>query len=147
MELQHYRNGNYVDIINRSGPVHLPMNKICLIGEVGLFHVKLYNSELPIAQQLVPENTNISDVSPIDLKEKHLLNFGFKKEIQKILYFNMGMHQYVKDDIYVYIIKDGFEIEIKTPAGMVNLWKTFKYIHHLQNIFIDIKGKELNFIK
>jgi len=81
-------------------------------------------------------------VKPVKLTEFWLLRLEFKK-VHGIEFGNTSFFHYENDFFWVYFIKGGFEIEIITKNGRFNLFRTFKYVHQLQNIHFMMTGKEL----
>lgn len=60
MKSTEIRIGNFVDVINRSGYVHLPFNVIRKVGYIELFKVKLYEHDKPLNLWTLKKNTNLS---------------------------------------------------------------------------------------
>lgn len=73
----------------------------------------------------------------IPLTEEWLIRFGFKKKEEEY-----GMH-YEHKFCWAYLFGDGFEIEMIVTGGRFNLFKTFQYVHQLQNVIFALTGKEL----
>lgn len=84
---------------------------------------------------------SVNYVEPIPLTEEWLIKFGFKR-IQEDKY---GCH-YENDECWVYLSRNGFDIEVITRNKRFNLLRTYKYVHQLQNLYFAITGKELEAI-
>lgn len=158
MKPEELRIGNYVDIINRTGEVHVPMGVVKQIGEIKHSTVTLYDPQIPWAQQQFSYNVGIKDLSPIKLSEEWLLNFKFK-------YQDRDINAKEPERFY---ISDYFGenreywLELNLPRKPFNhcfIWlncdigggrkhvhlpnHNFKYIHQLQNLYFDLTDEEL----
>ena len=81
---------------------------------------------------------------PIPLTEEWLLKFGFeKKKWVSELPNSIECFYFEKNGIIVYLLKYCFEIEIITKAGQFNTFKSWNYVHQLQNIFYCFCGTEI----
>ena len=85
----------------------------------------------------------IEEIKPIELTEDWILKMGFEKKS----WFSQGIViecvYYEMNGVIVYLIKSGFEIEIKHNDDQFNLLRVWKYLHELQNIFKIFTGEEL----
>jgi|TARA_R100000501_G_C2608316_1_gene103522 hypothetical protein len=132
------RIGNYVDMIDRSQEIHLPVGIVKKIGQIGLFGVHLYEPK-NFAEQTVPEGTPINEVTGIPLTEEWLIKFGFAIDLTKTepsyKKWMMGYRCYIVDD------KQGtrFEFWIEDRYCLVDI----KYVHTLQNLYFALTGEEL----
>lgn len=155
MKINELRIGNFVDIINRNTPVHLPMGCKLKIGEISFFEVKLYAIDKPFATQVIPEPTDIKDLTPIPLTEEWLLNLGFVFE-DKALYNKYPA--YTIKSIWYYVFNSGEFGRRTTMTSNVNeewgkpdnerRWEStsltqIKYLHELQNLYYALTGEEL----
>lgn len=53
-----------------------------------------------------------------------------------------GIH-YENKECWIYILKDKFELELNTGSERVNLYRNWKYLHQLQNLYFALTGEEL----
>ncbi len=76
--------------------------------------------------------------SGIPLSEEWLLKFGFEgTKDSGGTYYAFQRHR-------VYLLNDGFEFEISTSEfSRANLFRTYKCVHQLQNLYFAITGEEL----
>ena len=92
----------------------------------------------------IEQNGKIAiDCSDLPLTEEWLLKFGFHKKKWSIENGLVTCFYYELNDIVVYIIESGFEIEIKIGDNQFNLFKQWKYVHQIQNLYFALKGEEL----
>ena len=80
-------------------------------------------------------DTDIEDVKPIELTEKWLIDFGFRKDEET-------NYRWFMEDWLAYDLDDNC---IRTSDS----WEfgKKKYVHELQNLYFSLTGKELNQIK
>lgn len=83
----------------------------------------------------------IHEVKPIPLTEEWLLKFGFKKVNDNFI--TIESHHYENKNCWIYLIADGFELELNTLSERNNLCRTYKYVHQLQNLYFALTGEEL----
>lgn len=79
-----------------------------------------------------------SSLNPIPLTEEWLLKFGFIKESDiSGEFFSISKHR-------VYLFKETFEFELNThDEHRFNLFKSFQYVHQLQNLYFALTGEDL----
>jgi len=107
------------------------------IGNYILYDGKL--DRIDIRYALAFENEFMNGIKPIPLTEQWLLDFGFEeKTIQEL----NDIH-YEFDCMWIYLLKDFFEIELIVGDERFNLLTQFKYVHQLQNLYFALTGKEL----
>jgi hypothetical protein len=75
---------------------------------------------------------------PIPLTEDWLLKFGFEKASLNNVYFKHWGTNGLEIIVYGYHYKGVFEIELGKAR-----FKSIEFIHHLQNLFYDLTGEEL----
>lgn len=122
---------------------HIEGGTVSHIGyEKGVFGIGLLENKFDSFHKWVKGD----DIKPIPLTEQWLKDFGFEKKIVKSKHFDIDMIHYQNDDCWIYFIgenKDSFEIELNIGDNRCNLYRTWKYVHQLQNLFYCLTGKEL----
>lgn len=84
-------------------------------------------------------------VEPIELTEEILIKGGFRKVVDISKFFKIEFVQYINSKCWIYLLDDGFEIEIITGDERFNLHQTYKKeVHKLQNLYAEIFSEELN---
>lgn len=87
---------------------------------------------------------NIGSISSIVITEELLLKCGFDRTTYITKGIEIEITYYKLKNIVIYLLHDFFEIEIITPDGQFNLYKSFeKHLHQLQNLFFALTGQEL----
>jgi len=79
-------------------------------------------------------------VKPIPLTEEWLLKFGFEKIVMNNM---IDIIHYQNKDCWIYLIKDVFELELIVEDERLNLYRNWKYVHQLQNLYFALTGEEL----
>lgn len=77
-------------------------------------------------------------IEPVLLNEKWLLKFGFKKIGVKNRYFDLTHFHYQDKNFRIYLIAKGFEIELELKnkdKDRFNFFRTYKFVHQLQNLY------------
>lgn len=134
MEAIELKIGNYVDVINRNGDIHIPMGGIKQIGGIGLITTALFEPYLPWAQQQFTTNVGIRDLSPIKLTEEWLIKFGFSK----MEYRTLGKDCFYDDNFYtINFLYESMVFYIEHLETNIN------YVHQLQNLYYSLTGIEL----
>jgi len=77
---------------------------------------------------------------PIPLTEEWLLKFGFEKIVMNNM---IDIIHYQNKDCWIYLIKDVFELELIVEDERLNLYRNWKYVHQLQNLYFALTGEEL----
>lgn len=80
-------------------------------------------------------------VEPIPLTEEWLVKFGFEKVNDNFM--TIESYHYENKNCWIYLIADGFELELNTLSERNNLCRTYKYVHQLQNLYFALTGEEL----
>ena len=125
MEANKYRIGNIVEQPSRIGK----------ISEVWQDAVRLegyYNGY------------DYKHTKPVNLSEKWLIDFGFKKEVlsdDSAYYYTLELNDNKYCDLSICSgDKNGF---IEVTLFPYEQWFRYKYVHELQNLFFAITGREL----
>lgn len=135
MKTQELRIGNY--IYKKIHKKDTPLTVVEVLSIDGYFDVlDVKNSE-----GYITEKFPLNDFERIPLTEEWLLKFGFEEKITKTLFTNLIHFQ--NKNCWIYLIKDGFEFEIITGDERHKLYKTYKYVHQLQNLYFALTGEEL----
>jgi len=98
-------------------------------------------------KEVHPMTEYVESCTPILLTEEWLVKFGFKKVRENTKHFKVDFFHYENDDCWIYLILDGFELELNTSDERHNLDRTYKYVHQLQNLYFALTGKELTIKK
>jgi hypothetical protein len=80
-------------------------------------------------------------IEPIPLTVEWLMKFGFNKVIDHWIGFES--YHYENKNGWIYLIEEGFEIELNILKERHNLGRTYKYVHQLQNLYFALTGEEL----
>jgi hypothetical protein len=132
MKSSELRIGNFFDEINRKSRIHRPYGFVRKVGCISFFKVELYEVDKPFAQQIKPDMTDISNLSPIPLTEEWLLKFGFKR-------LNNAWNGPHRNDFSIWN-------PIGNPEFILNdtvLNPRTEYVHQLQNLYFALTGEEL----
>lgn len=135
------RIGNYVDIINRSNEVHLPLGVIKQVGQIGFSQTAVYelgNFAVLTSHQIV-ENR---DLLSIKLTEDLAKRLGLKehKVDSNFSFWHIGVNPLTKDWLFClskHKDDDYFFFQ--------NAYHKIMYVHHAQNLAYDLAGLELTF--
>ncbi len=139
MKASELRIGNYVDMINRNGVVHLPYRVELKVLTISGNSIEYLPMDKNPAQVEKWSNQWIGDICEIPITEQWLLKFGF-----------------VKDDTYPNAIfesknEDLFAIQAD-KSKWHHIWDgsytvaPMEYVHQLQNLYFALTGNELELI-
>lgn len=137
MKTNELRIGNYVDVVNRSGEVHLPFNIVKKIGRISFFEVDLYDYDKPFATQGLNWTVNDNDLSPIPLTEGWLEKFGLVKHGEETESYELDYTYYHQNGSDTYSLADDF------GDGTITYIGACEYVHQLQNLYFALTGEEL----
>ena len=87
------------------------------------------------------QKERIERINPIPLTEEWLVKFGFEKVNDNFM--TIESYHYENKNCWIYLIADGFELELNTLSERNNLCRTYKYVHQLQNLYFALTGEEL----
>jgi len=126
MKASELRIGNYVMAINNY------MDVFVIHAIYGQKFLNIRSSEYKNYE------TTIKDVKPIELTEEWMLEFGFKKDLDK---------SFMKNDISIFLDKR-YKTNIYLQAndsgyGWFGFEKRIDYVHELQNLYFALTGEEL----
>lgn len=134
MEAKELRIGNYVDIINRSNQIHLPMGLELQVVAISLFSIDYIRASENLLEVEKPNTEALFSVTPIPLTEEWLLKTGFKKDGSKYLHGGGGRKSLIIwEGLYVFFFSDF--------SGHDSIKIT--HVHQLQNLYFALTGKEL----
>lgn len=97
---------------------------------------------LPEHYFLIGEGYDIDEIikAPIELIKEHLIKFGFKKVVIKM---TIDYIYYEYKNFRVFIINNGFEIEMQVLGEWFNFGVIYTHVHQLQNVIHSLTGEEL----
>ena len=98
---------------------------------------ELYNHKLAVSNGNTGSTVRYSEIEPIPITKDWLLKFGFEKVMKKHNYTT-----YKLDGIKVAIYPTFISVR-NVPVD----YKYFSHIHHLQNLYNSLTGKELKIKK
>jgi len=137
MEAKELRLGNYVYV-----EAFDSIATISALGKVPNLIENAYSNYIGFDIEGIGYGQNACN--PIPITEEWLVKFGFEKVI---IYSVVEQIHYQNSNCWIYLIQNGFEFELITKGGRFNLFKTYKYVHELQNLYFAITGEELIFKK
>jgi hypothetical protein len=100
----------------------------------------------PIGSQKNVYQSDNTIINPIELTEKWLLDFGFKRENRGSVsaQFHIGINPVTHDWLFDIVwLKDMMDYSLKDYPFYRNGHFELKYVHQLQNLFFALTGTEL----
>lgn len=165
MKITELRAGNYFNLINRSGKVHIPDSTVFEVVGLNYDYIQCKRRDEQLHEMSTgPYIIGYSDASPIPTTPEWLERAGFKS-VDKPMYINRKQYllqvsnDYVDEEEGEIINSDGTWFDgigtfnFKTDGSMaVNVLCRGNYVcrstskvHELQNLFFALTGKELEF--
>jgi hypothetical protein len=141
------RIGNLVDVINRSGEMHVPTGVALTVIAVGLFDIQAIPNEIPIHEETgnVIMNIPLRDVCGIPLTIEWLTKFGLSQhehgEGRRYSYLNGYWSNQDVDFVYKagYLCSENYYSESFNRINKSEI----KFVHEFQNIWYAITNEEL----
>lgn len=133
-----YHINNYVDIINRSQPIHMPMGVRLRIATIGISEVELYKKNPAFEENM--RKVYIRDLCGIPLTPELLVMAGFVKDGT---WWGDGIYYYGNGLIDIRFGSEEIPYKLDTVFfGQQEMPVT--YLHQLQNLYQSLTGSELN---
>jgi len=130
MKANELRIGNMVNLIDRKGPVHIPMSTAFKVLQIGLFNSLILEQTLNPAQtENWPRVTN-GDLSPIPITREWMIKLGFANS-------KPGKWEHGVMPIEIYW-NERMKFYYGNAVGI-----SLEYVHQLQNLYFALTGEEL----